>query len=47
MTPLKTPKRAFKTQYSHILYMKRIKLTQLVNFSKLLDLLKSNLKLQT
>jgi len=33
-------------QYVHILYIKRIKLTPLMNFSKLLVLLKSNLKVQ-
>jgi len=41
----KTPKRAFKTQYTHIFYIKRMKFAPLVNFSKLLVLLKSNLKL--
>jgi len=43
----KTLKLSFKIQYIHILYIERIKLTPLTNFSKLLVLLNSNLKLQT
>jgi len=43
---LKPPKCVFERQYVHILYIKRIKLTPLMNFSKLLVLMKSNLKLQ-
>ena len=46
IVPFKTPKRTFERHNVHILYIKRIKLTPLMNFSKLLVLLKSNLKLQ-
>jgi len=53
--PNSTEKRQIHAKYkttpskhlnAHILYMKKIKLTPLINFSKLLSLLKSNLKLQ-
>jgi len=43
----KTPKRAFERHNLHILYINRIKLTPLMNISKLLVLLKSDLKLKT
>jgi len=36
----------FERHYVHVLYIKRIKLTPLMNFLKLLVLLKSSLKLQ-
>ena len=42
----KTPKCAFERQYVPISYIKIIKLTPSMKFSKLLVLLKSNLKLQ-
>jgi len=40
------PKRAFERQYLYILYITRIKISPLMNFLKLLILLKRNLILQ-